>query len=71
MFYGRSQDIPPQVRRLTGIVEMLAGLDGVRSNLVAEIREQIQRGEYLTEEKLDEAIHRLLCEILTEEERVS
>mgnify|MGYP001549197670 CR=1 FL=1 len=71
MFYGRSQDIPPQVRRLTGIVEMLAGLEGVRSNLVAEIREQIQRGEYLTEEKLDEAIHRLLCEILTEEERVS
>jgi hypothetical protein len=71
MFYGRSQDIPPQVRRLTGIVEMLAGLEGVRSNLVAEIREQIQRGEYLTEEKLDEAIHRLLCEFLTEEERVS
>jgi len=71
MFYGRSQDIPPQVRRLTGIVEMLAGLEGVRGNLVAEIREQIQRGEYLTEEKLDEAIHRLLCEILTEEERVS
>jgi len=71
MFYGRSQDIPPQVRRLTGIVEMLAGLEGVRGNLVAEIREQIQRGEYLTEEKLDEAIHRLLCEILTEEKRVS
>ena len=71
MFYGRSQDIPPQVRRLTGLAEMLAGLDGVRSDLVAEIRERIQRGEYLTEEKLDEAIHRLLCEILTEEERVS
>ena len=71
MFYGNEQDIPLRFRRLTRIVGMLSQVDGVRDELVREIRAQIQRGEYLTEERLNEAIYRLLREIMADEERVS
>lgn len=71
MFYGNEQDIPLRFRRLTRIVGMLSQVDGVRDELVSEIRAQIQRGEYLTEERLNEAIYRLLREIMADEERVS
>lgn len=71
MFYGNEHDVPPRFRRLTRIVGLLSGVDGVREELVNEIRAQILRGEYLTEAKLNEAIHRLLREIMAEEERVS
>jgi predicted DNA-binding protein (UPF0278 family) len=49
---------------------MLTEVSGVRNDLVDDIRDQIDRGEYLTEEKLNEAIHRLLREIMAEEERL-
>ena len=71
MFYANERDIPVRFRRLTNIVGMLSGVDGVREELVEEIRGQIERGEYLTEDKLNEAIHRLLREIMADEERVS
>ncbi len=71
MFYGNEQDIPLRFRRLTNLVSMLSRVDGVREELVIEIRAQIQAGTYLTEEKLNEAIHRLLCEVMADEERVS
>ncbi len=71
MFYGNEQDIPLRFRRLTRLVGMLSRVDGVREELVSEIRAQIQAGTYLTEEKLNEAIHRLLCDVMADEERVS
>jgi len=71
MFYANERDIPVRFRRLTNIVGMLSGVDGVREELVEEIRAQIERGEYLTEDKLNSAIHRLLREIMADEERVS
>ncbi len=73
MFYGKEQDIPHRFRRLTDLVGMLSRVDGVREELVCEIRDQIRSGTYLTEEKLNEAIHRLLREVMAteDEERVS
>jgi anti-sigma28 factor (negative regulator of flagellin synthesis) len=50
---------------------MLSSMDGVRDELVEEIRGQIARGTYLTEDRLNEAIYRLLREIMADEERVS
>ncbi len=71
MFYGNEQDIPLRFQRLTNLVSMLSRVDGVREELVIEIRAQILAGTYLTEEKLNEAIHRLLREVMADEERVS
>jgi hypothetical protein len=71
MFYGNERDIPLRFRRLTRIVGMLSRVDGVREELVKEIRAKIERGEYLCESKLNEAIHRLLRDIMADEERVS
>ncbi len=71
MFYGNEQDIPLRFRRLTNLVGLLSRVDGVREELVSEIRAQIQSGTYLTEEKLNLAIHRLLREVMADEERVS
>ena len=71
MFYANERDIPVKYRRLTNIVGMLSGVDGVREELVEDIRQKIERGDYLTEDKLNEAIYRLLREIMADEERVS
>lgn len=71
MFYANERDIPVRFRRLTRIVGMLSSMDGVREELVEEIRAQIARGDYLTEDKLNEAIYRLLREFMADEERVS
>ena len=71
MFYANKRDVPAQFRKLTDLVGMLAGVDGVREDLVEEIRARIARGDYLTEDKLNDAIHRLLREIMADEERVS
>ncbi len=70
MFYANEGDIPVRFRRLTRIVGMLSSVDGVRDELVEEIRSQIDRGQYLTEDKLNEASHRLLRDIMADEERV-
>ena len=50
--------------RLARILDLLSQTPGVESDLGAEIREQIRKGAYLTEEKLNIAIARLLKEIL-------
>lgn len=50
---------------------MLARSGAVREELVSELRTQIEKGQYLTEDKLNSAIHRMLCEIMADEERVS
>ncbi len=71
MFYGKERDVPPQFRSLTQLVGMLARVHGVREELIADIRAQIERDEYMTKEKLNEAIHRLLREIMADEEKVS
>ena len=70
MFYANERDVPAKFRRLTNLVGMLSEVSGVRDDLVDDIRDQIDSGEYLTEEKLNEAIHRLLREIMAEEERL-
>ena len=70
MFYANEREVPAKFRRLTNLVGMLSEVSGVRNDLVDDIRDQIDRGEYLTEEKLNEAIHRLLREIMAEEERL-
>ncbi|MHC4958727.1 MAG: flagellar biosynthesis anti-sigma factor FlgM [Planctomycetota bacterium] len=71
MFYGNESDIPLRFRRLARLVGMLTKVDGVREELVADIREQLAKGTYLTEDKLNDAIHRLLCDVMADEERVS
>ena len=71
MFYGKEQDVPLRFRHLTSLLGMLSRVDGVREELVVEIKAQIRSGTYLTEEKLNKAIHRLLCDVMANEERVS
>jgi len=71
MFYAHERDVPAKYRRLANLVGLLSQVDGVREDLVDDIRERIGRDEYLTEDKLNEAIHRLLREIMAEEERLS
>lgn len=71
MFYAHERDVPAKFRRLTSLVGLLSQVQGVREELVEDIRERIEQDEYLTEDKLNEAIHRLLREIMAEEERLS
>lgn len=71
MFYAHERDVPAKFRRLTNLVGLLSRVDGVREDLVMGIRGQIERDEYLTEDKLNEAIHSLLREIMADEERLS
>ncbi len=71
MFYGKERDVPPQFRSLTQLVSMLSRVHGVREELLDDIRAQIERDEYMTKERLNEAIHRLLREIMSDEEKVS
>jgi len=71
MFYGRERDVPETHQRLAEILEILSRVEGVREELVADIRTKIEREEYLTEAKLNEAIHRLLRAIMADEERVA
>jgi len=71
MFYANERDVPARFRRLTNLVGMLSQVQGVREDLVDDIRIRINRGDYLTEEKLNEAIHCLLREIMAEEDQLS
>ena len=63
-----AQNVPPVANAGDDLVHerggVLAAAQEVESDLVKEIREQIRNGEYLTEEKLNIAIARLLKEIL-------
>jgi len=71
MFYANDRDVPVRYRHLTEIVDLLSDVGGVREDLVNDVRARLENGEYLTEDKLNEAIHRLLREIMADEERVS
>jgi hypothetical protein len=54
----------PRARHLSRIVEMLAASPGVRSELVEDLHRQVEGGGYMSEEKLDLAIGRMLKDIL-------
>ena len=68
MFYANERDVPARYRQLTNLVGLLSGVEGVREDLVADIKDRIDRGDYLTEDKLNEAIHSLLRDIMAEGE---
>lgn len=65
MYYANGDTEPDGRERLERIIELLSSTPEVRSDLVEEIRGQIDRGEYLTEDKLNFAIYRMLKEILS------
>ena len=64
MVTARSDVVRERYPQLAQILDVLSQAPEVESELVKEIREQIRKGEYLTEEKLNIAICRLLKEIL-------
>ena len=64
MYYANGETEPDGRERLERIIEILSSTPDVRSDLVEEIRGQIDRGEYLTEDKLNFAIYRMLKEIM-------
>jgi hypothetical protein len=53
-----------RARQPSHLVEMLAATPAVRTELIDEIRRQLAEGRYLTEEKLDLAIYRMLKDVL-------
>lgn len=55
-----------RVKGLEQIVTMLASAQNVRGELVADIRSQMDGGAYMSEEKLNLAIYRMLRNILEE-----
>ena len=61
-----SNDPPatPRALQLARIVEMLSTAPAVRGELVADIHRQLADGGYVSEEKLDLAIGRMLKDIL-------
>lgn len=61
---ARSETVRKRYPELARILDLLSTAKGVRQDVVDDIREQIQRGKFLTEEKLNIAISRLLKEIL-------
>jgi hypothetical protein len=65
LYYANGETEPDGRERLERIIEILSSTPDVRSDLVEEIRGQIDRGEYLTEDKLNFAIYRMLKEILS------
>jgi hypothetical protein len=54
----------PQARRLSEIVDLMTNMPGMRAELVADIRKQLDDGGYVNEEKLNLAIYRMLKDIL-------
>lgn len=64
MVTASSDVVRERYPRLARILDVLSHAPQVRSDLVQEIREQILKGEYMTEEKLNVAICRMLKEIL-------
>ncbi len=53
-----------RARDLARIVEMLSRAPAVRTELVDEIRRQVETDGYMNEERLDLAIERMLKDIL-------
>lgn len=65
MHYANGETEPNGRERLEKIIELLSHTPDVREDLVEEIRGQIDQGDYLTEDKLNFAIYRMLKEILS------
>ena len=65
MYYANGETEPNGRNRLEKIIELLSSTPDVHSELADEIREQIDRGDYLTDDKLNFAIYRMLKEILS------
>lgn len=64
MVTANSELVRKRYPKLARILELLSQEPGVRSDLVREIQERIRNGEYLTEEKLNVAIYRMLKDLL-------
>lgn len=56
--------VSPSSGDLARIVQMLADSEDVRSELVTDIRTQMDDGSYMSDEKLNLAIYRMLTDIL-------
>ena len=56
---------PPSQEELAALLKMISQSSDARDELVADVRNQIDAGSYLTEEKLNLAIYRLLKDILS------
>jgi hypothetical protein len=56
--------VSPNGGDLARIVKMLADSNDVRSELVTDIRGQMDEGSYMSDEKLNLAIYRMLRDIL-------
>ena len=52
---------------LRAIFDMLSRTPDARQDLVSEIRTQLANGTYMTEDRLNVAIYRLLKDILSEQ----
>ena len=65
MYQDNGETGPHGRERLEKIFELLSSTPDVRDDLVEEVREQIDSGDYLTEDKLNFAIYRMLKEILS------
>ena len=56
--------VPVDQLEISAEAQALQSTGGIRSERVAEVREQIAAGRYETAEKLDAAVERLLDEIV-------
>ena len=65
MYFANRENESNGSERLERIFELLSNSPDVREDLVKEIREQIDQGDYLTDAKLNFAIYRMLKEILS------
>ena len=64
MVTANSELVRQRYPRLAKILEVLSASPGVRQDLVSEIQDLISKGEYMSEEKLNIAIYRMLKDIL-------
>jgi anti-sigma28 factor (negative regulator of flagellin synthesis) len=67
LYYANGSSETDDRDQLRHIFSVLSGTEAARDKKVEEIQEQIDRGEYLTDEKLNFAIYRMLKEILKDE----
>jgi hypothetical protein len=65
LYFANRENESNGSERLERIFELLSNSPDVREDLVKEIREQIDQGDYLTDAKLNFAIYRMLKEILS------
>lgn len=56
--------VSPDTPQLAAIFDALTQARGVRTELVDEVRAQVADGEYMSREKLDLAIYRMLKDVL-------